>query len=231
MILSLSVSFIFYNLYFFFLFSVLVWRGIRSANVGDEFTGTEFGESFLVLWPYFLQKGIIITSHFQIFAISLFQFQTIVALGEQMIRRLKWLHDRGFVHRDLKPENFLIGIGEEEETLFLIDFGLSRRYRWLFLAILQFCITPVFRYRDGDKLVHIPHRKGKNLVGTAKYASLNSHLGIELSRRDDIESFGYIMVELCCGELPWKVGGWKIGKTNKNLTPESTVETFKSGLR
>ncbi|CAJ0570626.1 unnamed protein product, partial [Mesorhabditis spiculigera] len=114
--------------------------------------------------------------------------KTIMALGNQMIDRLKWLHERGYVHRDLKPENFLVGIENEERTLFLIDFGLARRYR----------------YRDGDNLVHIPHRKGKNLVGTAKYASLNSHLGMELSRRDDIESFVYIMAELCCGELPWK---------------------------
>ncbi|CAJ0938414.1 unnamed protein product, partial [Mesorhabditis belari] len=114
--------------------------------------------------------------------------QTILKLGEEMISRLQWLHERGFVHRDLKPENFLIGIEEDERILFLIDFGLARRYR----------------YRDGENLVHIPHRKGKNLVGTAKYASLNSHLGIELSRRDDIESFAYIMAELCCGELPWK---------------------------
>uniref|UniRef100_A0A0M3IFU5 Protein kinase domain-containing protein n=1 Tax=Ascaris lumbricoides TaxID=6252 RepID=A0A0M3IFU5_ASCLU len=61
------------------------------------------------------------------------------------------------------------------------------------------------RFRDGDgTLRHIPFRKGKNLVGTAKYASLNSHNGLELSRRDDLESLGYIIVEFINRELPWK---------------------------
>uniref|UniRef100_A0A915BAQ2 non-specific serine/threonine protein kinase n=1 Tax=Parascaris univalens TaxID=6257 RepID=A0A915BAQ2_PARUN len=118
-----------------------------------------------------------------------FSSDTIISLGEQMVQRIRNLHSRGFLHRDIKPENFLMGLGEEENVCFLVDFGLARRYR----------------FRDGDgTLRHIPFRKGKNLVGTAKYASLNSHNGLELSRRDDLESLGYIIVEFINRELPWK---------------------------
>jgi casein kinase I family protein HRR25 len=117
-----------------------------------------------------------------------FGLQTILLLGEQMIRRIKHLHQRGFIHRDLKLENFLMGLAENETICYLIDFGLARRYR----------------YRDGRQLKHIPFRKGRSFVGTAKYASLNSHKNAELSRRDDIESLGYVIIELINGSLPWK---------------------------
>uniref|UniRef100_A0A158PPB3 non-specific serine/threonine protein kinase n=1 Tax=Anisakis simplex TaxID=6269 RepID=A0A158PPB3_ANISI len=118
-----------------------------------------------------------------------FSCETIVSLGQQMIQRIHNLHSRGFLHRDIKPENFLMGLGDKENICFLVDFGLARRYR----------------FRDGDgSLKHIPFRKGKNLVGTAKYASLNSHNGLELCRRDDLESLGYILIEFINRELPWK---------------------------
>ncbi|CAI4228616.1 unnamed protein product [Auanema sp. JU1783] len=117
---------------------------------------------------------------------SRFKKETIYELGMQMIARVEHLHNRGFVHRDLKPENFLMGLGSNENTCYLIDFGLARRYR------------------EGHDLSHVPFRKGRNLVGTAKYASLRSHYGLELSRRDDLESLGYILLEFMIGELPWK---------------------------
>jgi len=117
-----------------------------------------------------------------------FGLQTILTLGEQMIKRIRHLHQRGFIHRDIKPENFLMGLGENETICYLIDFGLARRYR----------------YREGRQLKHIPFRKGRSFVGTAKYASLNSHKNAELSRRDDVESLGYVLIELINGSLPWK---------------------------
>lgn len=119
-----------------------------------------------------------------------FARQTIVSLGEQMIQRIRHLHQRGFIHRDIKPENFLMGLAGCESTLYLIDFGLARRYR----------------YREGENraLTHIPYRRGRSFIGTAKYASLNSHKNIELSRRDDLESLAYVLIELVNGHLPWK---------------------------
>ncbi|KAL7071563.1 hypothetical protein ACQ4LE_009454 [Meloidogyne hapla] len=120
-----------------------------------------------------------------------FARQTIVSLGEQMIHRIRHLHQRGFIHRDIKPENFLMGLPPgKESTLYLIDFGLARRYR--------------FREGENRTLTHIPFRRGRSFIGTAKYASLNSHKNIELSRRDDLESLAYVLIELVNGNLPWK---------------------------
>jgi casein kinase I family protein HRR25 len=145
--------------------------------------GNQFGHNVLVMELL----GPPISSLFN-FCERKFGLQTILLLGEQMIRRIKHLHQRGFIHRDLKLENFLMGLAENDTICYLIDFGLARRYR----------------YRDGRTLKHIPFRKGRSFVGTAKYASLNSHKNAELSRRDDVESLGYVLIELINGSLPWK---------------------------
>lgn len=95
------------------------------------------------------------------------------------------LHAKNFVHRDIKPENFLMGLGKKSHIVHMIDFGLAKRYR------------------DGKTHQHIPYKENKNLTGTARYASVNAHLGIEQSRRDDLESIGYVLVYLANGNLPW----------------------------
>ena len=82
--------------------------------------------------------------------------------------RIETIHNRGFIHRDIKTDNFLIGQGSNMNKLYSIDFGLSKRY-----------IHP-------NSGVHIPMKKHKGLIGTARFASINSHLGIEQSRRDDL---------------------------------------------
>jgi serine/threonine protein kinase len=87
-----------------------------------------------------------------------------------MLKRLKSLHTHGFVHNDLKPENFLTGSDASDRTIYLIDFGLSKRY---------------WRHSTNQ---HTPFVVNSYLTGTARYASLNSHLGYSLSRRDDLES-------------------------------------------
>jgi serine/threonine protein kinase len=108
--------------------------------------------------------------------------ETVLDYGIQMIRILADVHDRRFIHRDIKPENFVVN---EEGTLTLIDYGLAKRYM-------------------SSTGQHIPYRDDKRLVGTARYASINMLMGIEASRRDDLESFGYLLVYLFHGRLPWQ---------------------------
>ena len=111
--------------------------------------------------------------------------KTMRHLAQQMILRIQALHNVGFIHRDIKPDNFLLGLGERAEHLFLIDMGLAKRF-----------VT--------DKGDHIMFKKGKSLTGTARYASIHNHQGHELSRRDDMESIGYVLVYLARGGLPWQ---------------------------
>jgi serine/threonine protein kinase len=114
-----------------------------------------------------------------------FSLKCTIMLGLQMLKQLEYLHSRQVLHRDIKPDNFLMGTGRTKSTVFVIDFGLAKKY-----------IS-----NDGS---HIPYRDDKSLTGTARYASLNAHLGLELSRRDDLESLGYVLVYFLKGKLPWQ---------------------------
>ncbi|CAF0743206.1 unnamed protein product [Adineta ricciae] len=115
-----------------------------------------------------------------------FSLKTVLLLAEQMLKRLQHIHSRTFLHRDLKPDNFLMGVFSWSHRLYLIDFGLSKRYI------------------DAKTRRHITYREGKGLTGTPRYASINSHLGKEQSRRDDLEAIGYVLVYLYEGRLPWQ---------------------------
>ena len=99
--------------------------------------------------------------------------------------RIEYFHSRQFLHRDVKPDNFLVGLGSKSDTVYLIDYGLSKRFM------------------DPKDDTHIPFKQGKSLTGTARYASLNTHLGYEQSRRDDIEALLYVLIYLHKGTLPW----------------------------
>ena len=114
-----------------------------------------------------------------------FSLKSVLMLIDQMISRIEYIHNKHFLHRDIKPDNFCVGLNKTSHKVYLIDFGLAKRY-------IQ---------RDGK---HIPYREGKNLTGTARYASINTHLGIEQACRDDMESIGYVAMYFLRGMLPWQ---------------------------
>lgn len=111
--------------------------------------------------------------------------KTVLMCSDQMISALEFIHNRGFIHRDVKPDNFMIGRDNHSNQIYIIDFGLSKQY----------C--------DSKTKVHIPMKTGKPLIGTARYASINTLKGNEQSRRDDLESLGYVFLYLLLGHLPW----------------------------
>lgn len=112
-------------------------------------------------------------------------------IGPKALRVIEEVHKRGFLHRDIKPENLLTGPnGLDSREVYLVDYGLCKR----------------FRMEAND---HIPYREGKRLTGTVRYASIHTHLGEEQSRRDDLESLGYVMVYLIKHRLPWMGAGGK----------------------
>ena len=121
-----------------------------------------------------------------------FSLKTVCVLGIEMIKRIQFIHQKFYIHRDIKPDNFMTGRGENEKNIYIIDFGLAKKYYSV------------------SKAQHIKFCTGKHLIGTARYCARNAHRGYEQGRRDDIESIGYVLMYFLLGVLPWQ--GLKIKK-------------------
>ena len=145
-----------------------------------------------------------------------FSVKTTAMIGYQILNVLEFIHDRHIIHRDIKPDNFLMGYKEKNAVLYLLDFGLAKKFR------------------SSKTLMQYPYVRKKKMTGTARYASIHALEEMEQSRRDDLESMAYVLLYFLRGSLPWQ--GIKIkAKENrykkilakkKEITSDELCETF-----
>jgi serine/threonine protein kinase len=114
-----------------------------------------------------------------------FSLKTVLMLASQMLKRLEYVHSCRLIHRDVKPKNFRIGSGIKHHLLYMTNFRNAMKYM-------------------SSKGKHLKFRDGTQPTGTMRYTSINAHVGIECSRRDDMESLAYVLIYLLKGELPWQ---------------------------
>lgn len=124
-----------------------------------------------------------------------FSVKDICMLSIQMLERLEYIHSKDYIHRDIKPHNFLMGL-KDPNMLYIIDFGLSKKFR-------------------SKKGKHIKFSITNNITGTPRYCSINALRGAEQSRKDDLESLFYVILYFFRGSVPWQ-----------NLKIKSRIERF-----
>ncbi len=141
-----------------------------------------------------------------------FSIKTTCLLAYQMINILQFIHDNHIIHRDIKPDNFVMGINEKNQNLYILDFGLAKKYR------------------SSKNLVQYPLIKKKKLTGTARYASINALEENEQSRRDDLESVSYVLMYFLRGSLPWQGLKVKVKEERYQKILEKKKETSSEEL-
>jgi len=115
------------------------------------------------------------------------------------------VHSGHIIHRDIKPSNFVVGVGNDDNQVSVIDFGLAQKYR------------------DKNTRCHIPYSENHPLAGTAAFTSITSHQGRQQSRRDDLESLAYIFIYFLTGSLPW-YGINPITKRHRHRSQNTTLQ-------
>lgn len=114
-----------------------------------------------------------------------FSLKTVLLLADQLLSRLEFIHANDVIHRDIKPENFLMGVGKHGSEVYVTDLGLATERR------------------TAKEMAGVA-RTRNNLIGTARFASVNGHLGFVQHFCDDLESLGYMLVYFLRGSLPWQ---------------------------
>ena len=137
---------------------------------------------------------------------ELFSLKLVLQIGVKIINLLKTIHNKGLVHRDIKPDNFLLGLNNESKNIYIIDFGFCKSYM-----------------KDNK---HILQKQTHNLIGSQMYASINAHKFLELSRRDDLESLGYMLIYFYLGTLSWEDISYLL--KNKNINEK--IKSIKQNI-
>ena len=133
---------------------------------------------------------------------KMFSLKTVCMIGYQFVSILEYIHNKHIIHRDIKPDNFVVGLDNLSHNIYLLDFGLSKKYR------------------SSKTLKQIPFNNIEKIIGTVRYNSINANEGFEQSRRDDLESAGYVLIYFIKGELPWQ-----------DLTANNKEEKYRKILR
>ena len=162
--------------------------------------GTEQGLTYLVLENLGMSLRTFQENHTS----GILPLNEVGKLGIEMLGAIKNFHDQGFVHRDIKPSNFVFRGKPDQLKVCLIDYGLAKRWK-----------SP-----EGEVF---PPREHVGFRGTSRYASINSHEGADLGRRDDLWSLFYVLIELCAPPLPWKA------QTDKDSVYQVKMQSLERG--